>query len=68
MPLSKHYIVQLAYSLWLAPWCGDPGRTASIRDAKRFPSRAEAERSLEDARMYSPFREAFVVVQRATVI
>jgi len=68
MPFSKRYIVQLDFELWLAPWHGDPGRTMVIENAKWFTSRRQAEKALEDARKYWPFPDAFVDVQRVTVI
>ena len=68
MPLSKRYIVQLGFELWLAPWHGDPGRTLFVENAKRFTSRRQAEKALEDARKYRPFPDAFVDVLRATEI
>ena len=66
--MSKHYIVQLEFEVWLAPWDGDPGRTCSIENAKRFSSRRQAEAALESAKKYRPFCDAFVDVLRATVI
>lgn len=68
MPQSKHYIVQLEFEVWLAPWDGDPGRTCTIEFAKRFSSRRQAETALEAARRYRPFRDAFIDVLWATVI
>ena len=68
MPQSKHYIVQLEFEVWLAPWFGDPGRTCTIETAKRFSSRQQAVNALEAARQYRPFRDAFVDILRAMVI
>ena len=66
--MTSYYIVQLEHEVWLAPWYGDPGQTESIDNAKRFPSRKAAERALELAREYRPFRNAFVDKLKATVI
>jgi len=68
MSLSKHYIVQLEFEVWLAPWDGDPGRTCAIENAARFASRRQAESALAESRKYRPFPDAFVDVLRATVI
>jgi len=68
MPFSKHYIVQLGFELWLAPWCGKFAVTDSIEQAKRYSSRAEAEVAADASRQYSPFPDAFVDVLRATEI
>ena len=68
MPLSKHYIVQLCFECWLAPWEGDPGMTTRIEDARRFNSRKLAEEALQQARKYRQFPNAFVDVLLATVI
>jgi len=65
--MSKYYVVQLAYELWLAPCC-DLGLAQRIEDAKRFPSRRAAEEALEKARQFRPYPDAFVDVLRATVI
>lgn len=68
MVLSKHYIVQLEFEVWLAPWKGDPGRTVNIENAQRFSSRARAEMALAKVRELHEFPNAFVDVLRATVI
>lgn len=68
MPLSKHYVVQLYFECWVAPWDGDPGRTCHLEDAQRFNSRKQAERALAKAREYRDFPDAFVDELRATVI
>ena len=66
--ISKHYIVQLDFEVWLAPWKGDPGLTFNIENAQRFSSRARAEAALANARELREFPNAFVDVLRATVI
>lgn len=66
--LSEHYIVQLCFECWIAPWDGDPGRTCKIENARRFSSRKQAERALVNARKYRDFPDAFVDKLRATVI
>ena len=68
MSLSKHYIVQLEFECWLAPWRGDPGWTLNIKYAQRFSSRKLAEAALAKAREHENFPEAFVDELRATVI
>ena len=45
--LSRHYVVQLCFECWLAPWDGDPGRTCKIENARRFSSRKQAEAALK---------------------
>ena len=66
--MTRYYIVQLEHEVWLAPWYGDPGWTESIEHAQRFPSRKAAEKALEQARQFRPFRNAFVDKLKATVI
>ena len=66
--LSKHFIVQLEFQVWLAPWEGDPGRTTRIEHAQKFDSQAKAERALANARKFRPFERGFVDTLRATVV
>ena len=68
MPLSKHYIVQLGFELWLAPWCGKFAVTDNIEQAKRYSSRSAAEVALNAARQCGDYPCAFVDVLRATEI
>ena len=66
--MTTYYIVQLEHEVWLAPWYGDPGRTESVENAQRFTSRKAAEKALELAREYRPFRNAFVDRLKAMAI
>lgn len=68
MGLSKHYIVNLEFEVWIAPWDGDPGRTTRRDLAKRFDSMKRAEHALAAAREYREFPRAYVETIRATVI
>jgi hypothetical protein len=43
---------------WIAPWSGDPGRTAIKNSAKQYPSIISATFALARARDYSEFRDA----------
>lgn len=52
------YIVQLEPGCWIAPWSGDPGRTAMRENAQRFATPAAAKRALALARRYHPFANA----------
>lgn len=66
MPLSKHYIVQLQFGCWIASWEGE--LTYEIENAQRFSSRKHAERSLEKARHFHDFPNAYIDRLIATVI
>jgi hypothetical protein len=55
------FIVQLEPGVWLANWCGDPGRTCVEAGALRLRSLASAERELAGARKYRPFVDAQIV-------
>lgn len=57
---DRHYCVVLEPGVWIAPWEGDPGRTLVLGSAERFPTIAAAERALEQARRYRPFKNARV--------
>ena len=41
-----HYVVEIEPGCWLAPWSGDPGRTARMDSAKVFDDEAKAKAAL----------------------
>lgn len=50
------FIVELEQGVYLATWDGDPGRTKRKCFAKKFKRRLDAEKALEKAREYRPFK------------
>ena len=47
MAEETKYIAELEPDLWLAPWCGDPGRTKKVENARIFNNMSTAWRAIE---------------------
>lgn len=60
MKLSVEYIVVLEPGVYIAPWDGDPGRTAVRKNAERFQTEDDASKALAAARTFRPFARGSV--------
>lgn len=60
------YIVKLEDGVWLAEGEGDPCRTVSEENAKKFEKFSNAKRGLSNARHYKPFANARIFVAKTT--
>jgi hypothetical protein len=54
------FIVEIEKGVWLAPWKGDPGRTTTKENAKKYITKAGAVTAISVARLYRPFIDAKV--------
>lgn len=52
------WVIELEKGVWIAQWDGDPGRTLVEENAQRFFLKSEAEKALEKARNFRPFKNA----------
>jgi hypothetical protein len=60
------YIVKLEEGVWLADGEGDPCRTLSEENAKKFEKFSNAKRGLSNARAYKEFASARIFVAKPT--
>lgn len=54
---DARWIVELQHDCWLAPWCGDPGRTLVLGSAKQYSSAHAAKCALSRAKRVFPARD-----------
>ena len=54
--MDEYFIIELEPGVYVAPWLGDPGRTTTKENAKRFPSQVSAETSLNRIKQNYPNR------------
>ena len=63
----SEYIVEIEPKVYLAPWAGDPGRTLSKPNARRFKTVRSATFGLYEARRYGDFPKAVILEVEARI-
>lgn len=43
--MKTYYIIELEKGVWLTTGCGDPPRTLVVENARRYPTKSNAENS-----------------------